>query len=175
VAGGTASGTLASDNRSLNTIASDNKIEYLAGQRLVTDPELSKQAHVVVVSYNHVVLLAGQAPTQELRSKAVQVVQGVPNMRRIFNEITLDKPTSAMARSKDVVITGNVKTRMLATTNLHSGRFKIVTENGTVFLMGLSTRKQANIAVAVIRNSTGVKRVVRLVEYVSPEGNDAAS
>lgn len=171
VAGGAAGGAVAGDNRSFETIADDNKISYLVGQHIAADTVLSNQAHIVVGVYNHVVLLAGQAPTQELRQQAVQDAKVVPNIQRIFNEITLEKPTNAMRQSKDAAITANIKARMLTTTNLRSNQFKIITENATVFLMGLSTRKQSDIAAQVIRNSTGVKRVVRLVEYVSPEGN----
>lgn len=167
VAGGAAGGTVIGDNRNLETMAADSKISFQAEQHIMADPQLANRAHIVVATYNRVLLLAGQAPTPALREEAVQAVQGVANTRRIFNEITLDKPTSEIVRSKDAAITTNLKTRMLTTTNLKSNQFKVVTENGTVFLMGLTTRQQADIAATVARNSTGVKRVVKLVEYIS--------
>lgn len=171
VAGGAAGTAVAGDNRNLETIAADDKIAYLARQHIAADTDLSNHAHVTVGVYNRVILLAGQAPTQALRQQAVSDVKIVPNIRRIFNEITLGKPTTPMRQSKDAAITANIRARMLTTTNLHSNQFKVITENGTVFLMGLSTRQQADIAAQVIRNSTGVKRVVRLVEYLTSEGN----
>ncbi len=168
VAGGAAgTSAIAGDSRSLQTINDDNNITYQAERMIESTPALVNQTHIVVATYNHVVLLAGQAPTQELRDQAVQLVRTLPNVKidRIFNEITLAQPTGAMRRSKDAAVTTNIRTRMLTTTNLKSNQFKIITENGTVFLMGLATREQADIAVAVIRNSTGVHRVVRLVQY----------
>jgi osmotically-inducible protein OsmY len=168
VAGGAAGSSVAGDNRSFETMSDDNQITYLAEQRYMANTTLANQTHLVVATYNHVVLLAGQAPTPELRDQMVQLVRTTPNVKidRIFNEITVEKPTSAMRRSKDAATTANIRTRMLTTTNLKSNQFKIITENGTVYLMGLSTRKQADIAVAVVRNSTGVQRVVRLVQYM---------
>jgi osmotically-inducible protein OsmY len=170
-AGGVAAGSSVSgDSRSMQTITDDNQITYLAEQQIAANPTLSNQAHIVVATYNQVVLLAGQAPTQDMRDQAVQLVKSLPNVKiaRIFNEIEVGSPTKAVRRSKDAAVTTNIRTRMLTTTNLKSNQFKVVTENGTVFLMGLSTRQQADVAVAVVRNSTGVQRVVRLVQYISP-------
>jgi osmotically-inducible protein OsmY len=167
--GTTNAGPLSGDSsRSFATMSADDKISYLAEQLIVGHQELTNKTHIVVVSYNRVVLLAGQAATPAMRDQVVQIVQGVPNIKRIFNEITIGAPTTAGRRSKDFMVTTNVKARMLTTTNLKSSQFKVVTENGTVFLMGLATREQADIAASVTRNSTGVKRVVKLVEYVVP-------
>lgn len=165
MAGGAAGSTVATDKRSLKVMAADENISYQAARLIASNPDLLNNAHIVVVSYNGVVLMVGQAPTPEQRSQAVQIVQGIPKIKRIFNDITIGAPTSAFTRSEDAAITANVKARMLATTNLHSSQFKIVTENHVVYIMGLASRKQADIAGLVARNSSGVKKVVKLVEY----------
>lgn len=166
VAGGAAAGgAVATDSRNVKTIASDKQITYQVQRHLVANQALQEKAHIVVATFNRVVLLAGQAPTAELRDEAVQITKTIPHVKRIFNEITIEQPTSPVVRSKDVAITANTKARMLATTNLKSNEFKIVTENGTVFLLGLTTREQAEVAATVARNSSGVKRVVKLIEY----------
>ncbi len=169
--GGAAGTAVGRDNRSFTTMKEDQNIEFQAQKAIVADPELNASAHIVVVSYNKVVLLAGQAPTDEMRDKAVQLVQAIPTVRRIFNEISIGKPTSPLKRSQDAIITGNVKSRMIATTNLEASRIKVVTENGVVYLMGLTTRRQADIAAIVVRNSSGVARVVKLIEYVDYSGD----
>lgn len=171
VAGGAAAGGLASDARTFEAITDDEDITHQANRQIAADQTLMQQVHIMAVSYNHVVLLVGQAPNAALREKAAQLVQKVPKIKRIFNEVTISEPTSALRRSKDAAITANVKTRMLTTTNLKSNHFKVVTEDGTVFLMGLSTRKQADIAGLVARSSEGVKKVVKLVEYITDTAN----
>ena len=170
VAGGAAGTSVGRDKRSIATIADDQNITYQAERQIEADPGLHTDAHVVAVSYNGVVLLAGQAPTQEMRDKAVQMVQALPKVRRIFDEITVGKSTSAVRRSQDALITGNIKTRMVATTNLEASRIKVVTEDGIVYLMGLTTRRQADIAAIVARNSSGVQQVVKLIEYTDDNG-----
>lgn len=166
VAGGAAGCAIAADRRSFHTMADDEKIIYRTHKKINEVADLANNSHVVVVSYNHVVLLAGQTPTPELRSQAEQIAHETPNVRRVFNQITIEKPTGPMRRSKDTAITANVKTRFMATTNLSARQIKVVTENGTVFLLGVTTHEQANTAAEVAKNSTGVQRVVKLIEYV---------
>ncbi len=81
-------------------------------------------------SFNQVVLLAGQTPTASLRSIAEKIVQGTPNVRRVYDEITVDYPLPMMQRSKDSLITGQVRSKMLTKKGLESGSIHIVTENG---------------------------------------------
>lgn len=167
IAGGSAATTVANDKRSISTITEDEKVTYDANQHLLADEELVAKGHIVVATFNHNVLLTGQAPNEALRAKAEQIVRGVPYVKKIYNQIQIDEPTSTMTRSQDAFITGNVKSRMIATTNVKASQFKVVTENGTVYMMGLSSREQTGLAVEVARNSTGVKKIVKVVEYTS--------
>lgn len=165
--GGAAGGAVAADRRSFHTMADDQKIVYTATRKMGEVPGLSTNSHIVVVSYNHVVLLVGQVATPELSDQAKQIVQENPQVRRVFNKLTIGKPTTATRRSKDAAITGNIKTRLVATTNVSARQIKVVTEDGTVYLLGITTRDQANVAAEVARNSTGVKQVIKLIEYVN--------
>jgi osmotically-inducible protein OsmY len=166
VAGGAASGIVASDNRSFAAMADDQKITYNASHKIAANPVLAREGHITVVGYNRVVLLAGQVPNPESRDQVVAMVKDIPNVKRIFNELTIGPPTSFMQRSKDAMVTANVKSRMFSTTNLKGSQIKVVTEDGVVYLMGLTSVSQAQIAGRVARNSTGVKRVVKLIEYL---------
>ena len=87
-------------------------------------------------------------------------------MRHVHNELVIAAPTSMLSRSNDTVITGRVKTALLARSVDIGNRSKVVTENGVVFLMGLLTREEADIATDVARRIGGVQRVVKLFEYV---------
>jgi osmotically-inducible protein OsmY len=56
---------------------------------------------------------------------------------------------------------------MLTQKGLESGSMRIVTENGVVYLMGIATHEQANLAVNVARKINGVNRVVKVFQYVT--------
>lgn len=154
-----------STSRSFAMVSQDDRIATTANNLLASNNALMTQANISVASYNRVLLLTGQAPNADLRQQAVELVKKVPDVLRIFNQITIGTPTSPIDRSKDAAITANVKARMFATTNLHVNNFKIITEDGTVYILGKATREQGEIAGKVVRDSTGVKRVVKLIEY----------
>ena len=51
---------------------------------------------------------------------------------------------------------------------LDGAQVKVVTENGSVFLMGLVSRKQGDQITEITRTTRGVKRVIKLFEYPNP-------
>ncbi len=167
VAGGAVATSVivAKDPRTAGTIIDDKGIQMKAGNELYEDEMLGDQVHINVASYNGVVLLTGETPTAEMRARAEQIVSEVDKVRRVHNEITVAAPSSGLTRSSDTLITTKVKTRMVAEKEFDSGRIKVVTENGTVYLMGLVTRQQAAVATEISRSVSGVQRVVRLFEY----------
>ena len=68
-------------------------------------------------------------------------------------------------RSKDAWITAKVRSAMLADFSLNSTQIKVTTEDGTVYLMGIVTERQASTVTDIAKQIRGVKRVVKLFEY----------
>ena len=126
----------------------------------------NQDAHISVVSYNGYVLIAGQVNTEQLKARATEVVRKVHGVRRIYNELEVAAPSSAMTRTSDTWITTKVKSWLLGSTDSEGTRVKVVTENGVVYLMGLATRAEAQRASDKAAGISGVQRVVRLFELV---------
>lgn len=163
---GAASGVAVYDRRSVAMIERDARIFYVVNKTIVSDSRF-RDSHIVVSSFNQVVLLVGQTPTASLRVLAEKIAQGTPNVRHIYNEVTIDYPSSISQRSKDSLVTAEIRSKMLAKKGLESGSIRIVTENGIVYLMGIATREQADLAVSVAREINGVAKVVKLFQYVA--------
>lgn len=166
-AGAAAGAVTALDRRSAGTLLDDQVIELKIMGALLGDTELSKQAHINTTSYNHMVLLSGEVPDEQLRERAGEIARKHPKVRGIYNELTLAAPSSLLTRSSDSVITGKVKSTLIADKQLHAVRVKVVTENGTVFLLGLVTQAEAKRATEIARRIGGVQRVVKLFEYIN--------
>lgn len=168
--GGLATGAaVVHDRRTTGTMIEDQNIEIKAASALARDPDLKSRAHLNVTSYNLVVLLSGEAPSEELKLRAGRIVRGIERVKRVHNEIVVAAPSSMMTRSSDTMITARVKTALLGIKGLDdfdATRVKVVTENGTVFLMGIVTRAEAEAATEAARTVSGVQRVVRLFEYI---------
>lgn len=165
-AGGAAAGASAAvDRRTTGSLVEDEAIELKAVHALLADRDLNAQAHLNVTSYNTVVLLTGEAPTEELRQRAEQIVRGIEKVGTVHNEITIAAPSSMITRSSDTVITSKVKTKLLADENIEGVNIKVVTENGVVYLMGLASRAEADLATDVARQTGGVQKVVKVFQY----------
>lgn len=154
------------DRRNTDIILKDENIESKATNTLYSDTKINKKIHVNVTSYNGIVLVTGEVLTEELRQQVIDVVRNLPDVKRVHNELAVSQLTTFESRSGDTWITSKVKSQMLSTKELKSTLVKVVTENDTVFLMGIVTEKEADMAVEVARNVEGVKRVVKIFEYI---------
>lgn len=123
-------------------------------------------SRIVVTSYNGIVLVAGQTPRAELKELAGKAAQSVPSAKKVHNELQITTPTSGLVRSNDGLLTGNIKARMLSYNDVPASKVKVVTENGTVYLLGIISRAEADRATAVAQEVNGVQKIVRLFEYI---------
>ena len=153
------------DDRGTRT---DSLIETKAAVNIAkADPALDKDSHIVVVSYNGIVLIAGQTPRADLKSKAEQAARTVQKVKNVHNELQVTSPSSLLARNNDAWITTKLKTQMLSDPNVPSSRIKVVTENGIVYMMGLVNQQEAAQAVRVAQGVDGVQKIVKLFEYIN--------
>lgn len=152
--------------RTIGQQLEDESIETKAIVNIRAANEAFDQAHLVVVSYNGYVLLAGQVHSEALKIQATEVLRKVRNVRRIYNELEVASPSSAMTRSSDTWITTKVKSYMLGSSGIEGGRVKVVTENGVVYLMGLATQAEADRIADTASGISGVQKVVRIFEII---------
>lgn len=153
-------------SRSFGAAIDDQTIETTATVNIrKADPNLDL-AHLTVTSYNGIVLLTGQVINAELRQLAANTAAKVKNVRMVRNELEIGANSGFAARSSDTLLTTKVKSKLLGTQGIKDSRVKVVTENGSVYLMGLVTHAEADIASNVAQETSGVQRVVRLFEYV---------
>src|SRR5690606_33119504 len=113
VAGATIGGVVIYEGRNPTTLKSDNDITYNAQQKILADKELNEKTRITLASYDGVVLLVGQAPTEEMRDRAAAITNATPGIKRLYNEITIGQPISAMAQSGDAWITTKLKSQLL--------------------------------------------------------------
>lgn len=166
-AAGAAAIAIVYDHRTIENTLEDAKLTNKIVAKIRHKPALSQDSHIEVTVFNRVVLLTGETPNAEWRTQAEQIANSVPGITRVYNQITIEGPTSSLTRTSDAWITTKVKSEMLATQDLKSGSIKVVTENGTVFLMGIVSQEQANIAVDIARQVSGVQKVVKIFQYTN--------
>ncbi|GLS26383.1 BON domain-containing protein [Marinibactrum halimedae] len=152
--------------RTFGTYWDDQQIESIATVNLnKTSPELDA-ANISVHAYNGVVLLCGQVQSERARNLAAKVVGDLPRVRQVHNELHVQGNTSLIASTNDAWLATKLKTKLIANQDINSSRVKVVTENGTAYLMGMVTRIQAEKITNVASNTQGIQRVVRVFEYI---------
>ena len=153
-------------SRTLGTTVEDESIEtkaYINIQKV--DPQFAS-AHMVAVSFNGTVLLAGQVASEDLKNMAEDVVKKIRRVVRVHNALTVSTPTAGMARANDAWLTTKAKARILVEDSLKHANIKVVTENGVIYLLGFVTKDQAETATGTVRQVYGAQKIVTLFEYV---------
>lgn len=164
-AAGAAAITMVYDHRTISNTMEDTKIANKIVANLKTNKSLWQDSHIEVTTFNHIVLLTGQTPTAAWRQTAGEIAKSENGVDKVYNQLTIEGPTSSLTRTSDSWITTKIRTQMLAAQDLKSSSIKVVTENGVVYLMGMVSQTQANIAVDIARKVTGVQRVIKVFSY----------
>jgi len=171
--GGAATGVaVAADRRQPDVMASDERIEWAVQSRL--GDRFKDQVHTNTTSYNRHVLLTGEALTETIRVEAERIAAAVPDVKSVINELTVGAPSAMSARASDSYVTSNVKARLVGEhEKINPLHVKVVTEAGVVYLLGIVTEREAALATRIARTTSGVKRVVRVFEYIPEPASKA--
>ena len=155
---------MAEDRRTNATMLEDQTIEIKARNRI--SEKYNDQGNISVICFNRFILLTGQAPTEDMKQDVSVLVLEVPNVRNVQNEIVVGGNSSTTSHASDALLTSQVKGRLSQNKDVGASHVKVVSENGTVFLMGLVTRAEADAAAQTASTTSGAQRVVKVFEYL---------
>ena len=166
--GGVVVGSLmATDRRTSGAQVEDEGIELRGSSRIREN--LGERVHINITSYNRQVLLTGEVPSLQDKQLAEQIVAKVDNVRAIVNELEVLGNATLSQRSSDTLVTGRVKAALVDAKDLYANAFKVTTERGVTYLMGRVTQREANRATEIARSTSGVQKVVRILEIISED------
>jgi osmotically-inducible protein OsmY len=156
---------VATDRRTSGSLMDDEIIEVKAKGR--TGEVVGDRGTVTATSYNRMVLLTGEVPTEADRTLAEQVVARIDNVQSVVNEVTVGPMNTFGERTKDVFLATKVKASIVDAKDLFANSIKVVVHRGIVYLMGRVTEREANRASEVARGVSGVAKVVRVFEILT--------
>jgi len=163
VTGAAAGVMMIEDRRTTGVYVEDENIEWKV---LAVTADRFKGSHINATAFNRKVLLTGEVPTEEVKKAVEDAVRAIPSVREVANELQVSGNSSLTSRGNDSIITSNVKARMVGNGKFATNHVKVLTESGTVFLMGLVTQTEGDAAVEITRSTSGVSRVVKVFEYI---------
>ncbi|GLT18521.1 hemolysin [Vibrio zhanjiangensis] len=160
VAGAATTANIVTDTRTTQEIWDDNNIEFeVAG--IANKAPFQHDVRISASSYDGTVILIGQASTAELLNSFVTKTKEIKGVKTIHNQVRIKAPLSIGEISHDSWITTKVKSALLTNKTLNGVKVKVITEDKEVFLLGYLTPEQADVAVDVARNVSGVKQVIK--------------
>ncbi|MDX9970162.1 MAG: BON domain-containing protein [Hydrogenophaga sp.] len=167
--GGAAATTVmvATDRRSSGAQLDDQGIELRAASNI--RDALGSRVRVSVTSFNRRALITGEAASERDKALVGEAVRQTPNVQAVYNEVGIANSPSLKERTEDSLLTGKVKAGLVAAKDIPANSIKVVTERGTVYLMGMLSQSEAERATSVARTTSGVQRVVRLIEILPDE------
>lgn len=166
VVGGIATGVMvAADRRQSEIVAGDERVEITAQSR--AGDRFGDKIHLNATSFNYNVLLTGEVPDAQTKAEIEKIVMQVPQVKGVVNELQVAGLATLSSRGNDSYLTGKVKGSFVTENKFQANNVKVVTESSVVYLMGLVTRKEADDATAIARSIGGVKKVVRVFEYLN--------
>jgi len=166
-AGAVAGGLSLNDRRTSGTQLDDEAIELKSGGRI--RDAIGDNGHVIVTSYNRIVLISGEVPSESDKAAAAKAVAGIENVTNVVNELEVGPNSTLSTRSSDTLITTRVKSALIDAKDIQASAIKVVTERGIVYLMGRVTEREASRAADIARAQASVMKVVRVFEILTEE------
>ena len=151
---------------SVGTAIDDIKMDTFIGVNVKkAHPDLDK-SHINVNVINRVVLLTGEVPSKDLKQLAGDVARDFKDVRQVYNELQVRGKTSMVSRTNDTMLTAKVKAKLMFNDKIKASNIEVVTEDSVIYLMGTVDRATADLAGKIASDSSGVRKVVRVFEYI---------
>jgi osmotically-inducible protein OsmY len=144
----------------------DLKMGTFIGVNIKKAAPALKKSHINVHVYAGVVLLTGEVPNQDLKGLAGNTARAYNGARQVHNELAVRGNSSIISRTNDTIITAQVKTKLTFDKEVESSSIEVTTEDSVVYLMGKVRRLSGEKATAIASGTSGVRRVVKVFEYV---------
>lgn len=166
VGAGVGAASAAHDRRTLGTQVDDKTMASRISTALAKNERLKELTNINVHVFNGSTLLVGQAPTDSLKNEVQQSVEKLKNIGKLHNQIRLASPIPASTNAHDVWLASKIKTILVADKRIDGLYVHVAVEDSEVFLMGLVSQNEANIAVDIARNVDGVTQVIKAFQYL---------
>ncbi|MCX2523762.1 BON domain-containing protein [Larsenimonas rhizosphaerae] len=152
--------------RTQTEIQGDKQLQHALLNLYLQGDSRYGESHVNVDAYNGYVLLTGQVPSQDLKDLAGEAAKRHRGVSGVRNELTVGENTSRTQRIKDSWITTRITSKLWTNNRINGDSVHVITENGSVYLMGHVSHRQADTITATATPIDGVKRVVKVFHYI---------
>ena len=158
--------TIDQERRTAGEVIDDKSIYLQLLAWSIEDSE-AKNSNLSFLAYKRVVLIAGQAPSPEIKSSIFQKIKlKFPSIDRIIDEVAISKNNSLVGKAKDLAITAQVEASLLNQELVNPIHVRVMTGNANVYLMGDVTKREGDGAAKAASKANGVNTIVKHFNYL---------
>ena len=157
------------DRRSPESADYDKDIDESIREDILSDSEIKQFSHVNVNVYNGAVLLTGEVMNEAFKSKIVEAVRIVKNVKIVHDNLVVDYPSDNLSRANDRRISQNIRqalTQIRTIPGFDSSLVRVFTEQGTVYLMGRVHRDEGLVVINVVRTEPDIRQLITVFDYI---------
>ena len=124
---------------------------------------------IFVISYNRQILLLGLVASESDKNQVERVARAQPAAQKVYNYIDVANQNRTLSHVKDDTwITSKIRTNLLNVKGVSPTHIKVVTYNGTTYVMGILTPDEQQSATNTISTTAGVQKVITLYQTFNP-------
>ncbi len=164
VAGGSETAAVVAQERSVGNAMDDAGILLQLKKQFATKDYKDLLANVEVKVVEGQVLLTGNVDKPETKVEAVRIAWTIAGVREVIDEIQINDKSSFWNYTRDVWISTQIRTRLIATKGIRSINYSVITVNQVVYVMGIAVDQSELDKVTYIASTTSY--VQRVVSYV---------
>ena len=155
--------SIIADDRSASDDISDIQINMAIRDKL-GQRKATLMIDIEVTVFEGEVLLTGAIPNADILTDIMVDVWSVPGVRKVYNYIRTDTTPSIRDAATEAAIATQIKAKMALTQNIDAPNYKIILENGTVYLMGICNSESEYQAVqSILKTTDGVEKIIYLM------------
>ena len=110
------------------------------------------------------VLLTGTVDNSDLRIEATRIAWGISGVQTVINELQVSNDDNILSFADDLVISAQIKGKLLLNSELPYINYTVETVNGVVYLIGIARSEDERQS--VIDLSREVYGVVDVIDYI---------
>ena len=129
------------------------------------EPEASN-ANIEVNAFYQVILLTGEVPTIDAKERIGEIARRYNDVKVVHNELTIGPSRSLAARLEDDLLERKADFSLFTADGLRSSQAKVVAVNGTLYLMGKLSQREADRAIQRLQALDGLRRIIKIVDLV---------
>lgn len=131
---------------------------------------LQQTSRMSIDSFNSTVLLTGEVPTEAVKEEISRVVGSMPDVRQVYNELTVGASKGYSQTLHDGYITSKLMAKTATANGVKASQIKAVTNNGVVYIMGRMTPTQQSYLIDIANSTVGITELVLLTTVVDDRG-----